>query len=78
MKIKDFYWKLKRAIRRNKKAIRTGISVVMTVVLVAVIGYAAYTIVRADAIKEANKVEGQDESPIKKQTVNYGEPGLRQ
>ncbi len=78
MKIHDLYWKLKRAIRKNKKAVRTGISVVMTVALVAVIGYAAYTIYRADVIKAASQVEGQEESPVKKQSLNYGEPGWNQ
>ena len=57
MKIKDLFWKLKRATRRNKKAIKTGISVVLTVALVAVVGYAAYTIYRADVIKEASQIE---------------------
>ena len=78
MKIKDLFWKLKRATRRNRKAIRTGISVVLTVALVAVVGYAAFTIYKADVIKEANQVEGQDESPIKKQKANYGEAGWNQ
>ncbi len=76
MKIQDLYWKLKRATRRNKKAIRTAISVTLTVALVAVVGYAAFTIYKSDVIKEANKVEGQDESPIKKKPAefDYSEP----
>ena len=78
MKIKDLFWKLKRATRRNKKAIKTGISVLLTVALVAVVGYAAYTIYRADVIKEASQIEGQDESPIKKKKADYGEAGWNQ
>ena len=78
MKINDFYWKLKRAIHKNKNTIKTAVSISLTVALVAIIGYAAFTIYKADVIKEAAKVEGQESSPIKKKKPNYGEPGWNQ
>lgn len=71
MKINDLYWKWKRAIRKNRKAIKTGISLTLTVALLAVVGYAAYTIYKADVIKEATMVDGQEESPIKKKPAKY-------
>jgi len=66
MKINDFYWKVKRVIRRNKKTIKSAISITLTVAVLAVVAYAAYSIYKADKIRAASAVQGLDESPIQK------------
>ncbi len=73
MNIKDLYWKVNRVIRRNKKTIKSAISITLTVALLAVIGYGAFSIYRADKIRAASEVQGLEESPIpsKKKEMSY-------
>lgn len=78
MKIVDLYWKWKRILRRNSETIARVITIVLVAILVGVVGYASYTIIRDDAVRaaEANRIE--DKTSIKKTSkYNYGEPGFR-
>ena len=78
MKIVDLYWKWKRILQRNSETIARVITIVLVAILVGVVGYASYTIIRDDAVRaaEANRIE--DKTSIKKTSkYNYGEPGFR-
>ena len=59
MKIVDLYWKWKRILRRNSETIARVITIVLVAILVGVVGYASYTIIRDDAVRaaEANRIE---------------------
>ena len=78
MNINDLYWKWKRAIRKRKETIARITSITLIVALVAVIGYAAFSIIQSDArIAELNNQE-KDKTTIKATTkYNYGDPGFQ-
>ena len=77
MDINVTYWKIKRAINRNKKIISRCISITLTVLLLVAVGLLINTVVEADKERERNHIEGKDRSPIKKQPANYEDPGFR-
>ena len=78
MNINDLYWKWKRAIRKRKETIARVTTIVLIVAFVAVIGYAAYTIIRDDAVRAAEANKAVDKTAIKATTkYNYGEPGFQ-
>ena len=54
MDIKNKLFKFKRAVHRNREEIARAISVTLTVALLAVVGYAAFTIYQSDRAYEAS------------------------
>lgn len=78
MNIIDLFWKWKRVIRKNRETIARVTSITLIVALVAVIGYAAFTIIQSDMRIEALKDQTKDKTTIKATTkYNYGEPGFQ-
>ena len=78
MKIVDLYWKWKRILRKNSETITRVITISLIVLLVAVVGFVSYTIIRDDAVRAAEANQVVDKTSIKKTTkYNYGEPGFR-
>ena len=78
MNIVDLYWKWKRAIRKRRESIARVITVSLIVLLVAVIGYATFTIIRDDAHREAIANQDKDKTTIKAtKKYDYGEPGFQ-
>ena len=77
MKIKDFLFKFKRTMRRNKKAIGRGISIVLILFLAVIVGYVSYNIYQADQIRAAEaEKEIPDDGIVIAPGWNYGEPGF--
>lgn len=75
MDIKNKLFKFKRMVHRNREEIAKAISVTLTVVLVIVVGYAAFTIYQSDrAIEDAKNNVVIDEAKISngtKPTYDY-------
>jgi len=77
MKINDFYWKWKRALRRNRDVINRCISISLTVLLIAFFAYIGITIYKADAERKelANRPPNEDKIVIES-GWDYGDPGF--
>lgn len=79
MKIVDLYWKCKRVLRKNQETIARVITALLIAILVGVVGYASYTIVRDDAARAALLNQDEDKTTIKaKKNRKYGDPGFHQ
>ncbi len=79
MNIKDFYWKWKRKIHKNKETIGRVISVTLIVCLVALLCIGVYSIIQSD--KRREEIANQDKDPATIKAVkkyDYGEPGFQQ
>lgn len=78
MKIKDVFWKWKRAIRRNKETISRVFSICLIVLLVAVVGYAAFNIYQSDRRREeeANRDKNKESITALKK-YDYGPEGFQ-
>lgn len=64
MKINDLIWKWKRFFHKRKELIGRIISITLTVALLAVVAYAAYSIYQADEERKAAANVPKDESEI--------------
>jgi len=76
MNINDVFWKCKRVIRKNRETITRTISITLIVALIALVGYAAYSIYQADATRAALASQEEDKTAIKSKKPNYGEAGF--
>ncbi len=78
MNIIDLYWKWKRAIRKKRETIARITTIALVVLLVAVVGYSAFTIVRDDARREVIANQDKDKTTIKAtKKYDYGDPGFQ-
>ncbi len=79
MDIKVKYWKLKRAFNKRKELFGRIISVSLTVLLVVLLGIAAFRIHQSDLQRAADASASQDDSAIKIEPGwDYGESGFQQ
>lgn len=77
MNIKDVFWKWKRMIRKNREEISRAISITLIVALIAVVGYAAYSIYQSDLRQAELAKKPTDKTAIKATSkYDYGEPGF--
>jgi len=76
MNINAFYWKWKRALRRNRDVINRCISISLTVLLLAFFAYIGFTIYKSDKVRMeiANRPPDENKIVIDK-NWDYGEPG---
>lgn len=78
MNITDLYWKWKRAIRKRRETIARVTTIVLVALLVAVIGYAAVSILQDDAERAAIAGQDKDKTTIKAtKKYDYGDPGFQ-
>ena len=77
MKIVDLYWKWKRVIRKNSETITRVITISLVAILVGLIAYASYTMIRDDAVRAALADKTKDKTAIKaNKSRKYGEDKL--
>lgn len=77
MNIKENLFKIKRVLHRNREEISRGISITLTVILVIVLGFAAFRILQSDKQMELEASLPKDESEIKiEKGWDYGESGF--
>ncbi len=77
MSIKEVFWKCRRVLRKNKETISRTISITLIVLLIAAVGYAAFSIIKADQRAAELAKQPTDKTAIKATTkYDYGEPGF--
>ena len=77
MSIKDVFLKWKRTIRKRRETISRAISITLLVLLIAAVGYAAFSIYKADVRRAELAKVPTDKTAIKATTkYDYGEPGF--
>ena len=70
MKFVDYYWKWKRAFRKRKDTIARVITVAMIVAVLALMGYASYNIIQADAQRALEELFASDSLIVPKKGKN--------
>ena len=79
MNIKDFYWKWKRMIRKNKTTISRIISVSLVACLVVLLVVLVNNIIQSDKRREEIANQEKDKTTIKvNKNYDYGESGFQQ
>ncbi len=79
MNIKDFYWKWKRMLRKNKETIGRVINVTLVVCLIVLVGVLVNNIIQSD--KRREEIANQEKDPANIKAVkkyDYGEAGFQQ